>query len=868
MWRGQSTLSCVARKFWIMASTTQEHTGGANHQASSKILPCCPRPCVHPTAPFQADPRIAGQYAASELTLVQQNGEDEEEEGTVKAPQPVRDPRFSLLHRLGWWATVILPLGTLVIITAIGFLAFLWSNRQSNPTWRIVMINGWATRAVSLTSALVRNAADMQAGIGVAMLAALALESFQVRLADAARVSSLRSGRSDPFDLLPSVVGSFKWNHGVLLTPTIILICTTFLMQFSSTVLLSDLSLGLLPGHAQSSTTSIELSYDVTGHYNPAMNWTTQTYQVQAPLIPRRPTWQRSPTAFQTFAEYSEGVDVQNGTSDTGKLLRAFLPFADAQSRESICNYTGKAMVLDSRVTCQRPVMDRLRVQFDWCSSGGPSYNPGGRTYQISGLVSPSVFTPKMVAASSPVHFSCQYLLGAGGYSLCQLQVPHPVWESNIVLAGNRAGGLVSEFADIDTSENYTLWTGPVSYGTAFLVFYSPASAAADTESSYLCSYDSGENPPMNASAHAEWFDAAFIPTNGSCKWPSADIGYRLKNAPCMTPPYVSSLNVSLCYTAWDAAVVPVHAYSHTNRSEPIADFNQSSSTYQFDEVRNQLNHSNGSTVSRDDRRILTLEDQDSWLPTPGDGLPFAWQPFVQNCGDIAGPVQQTLIEAGGSAKTSQMSGNQTILLMEERASSIGLGPDGDLYKFSIADGGQLPKDTFLADPTLSGLFLEIIADNGSLAQALSSVITVLSGMAYYDQFPQFSKSANTTQVFFTTVLYPQTCRGFVAFVGVLAVHLCVIAFVAVTFGSLSRYTLLGNDWMAFTQIFSLAGKEPFVERTLAKDTEIARALREVGGLEMLTVGIAVSGESGRVELIGQQRHRLKRGRKREGDEV
>ena len=313
---------------------------------------------------------------------------------------------------------------------------------------------------------------------------------------------------------------------------------------------------------------------------------------------------------------------------------------------------------------------------------------------------------------------------------------------------------------------------------------------------------------------------------------------------------------------------MPVHAYSHTNRSEPIADFNRSSSTYQFDEVRNQLKNSHDSAVSGEDRGIVTLEGQDSWLPTSEDGLPFAWQPFVQNCGDIAGPVQQTLIEAGGSAKTSQMSGNQTILLNEERASSIGLGPDGALSKFSIADGGRLPNDTFLADPTLSGLFLETIADDGSLAQALSSVITVLSGMAYYDQFPQFSKSANTTQVFFTTVLYPRMCRGFVAFVGVLAVHLCIVAFIAVTFSSLCRYTLLGNDWMAFTQIFSVAGKDPFVERTLAKDKEIERALREAGGLEMLTVGIGMSGESGRVELIGKQRHRFKKGRRRECDEV
>jgi hypothetical protein len=736
------------------------------------------------------------------------------------------------------------------MVAAIGFLAFLWSRKKNNPTWRLVMVNGWTTRAVSLTSALVRNAADMQAGIAVAMLAALALESFQVRLAEAAKMSSLRSGRCDPFDLLPSVVGSFKWNRGVLFTPTTLLICTAFLLQFSSTVLLSDLYLGMLPGHAQSITSPIDLSYSVVGTYNSSEPWIFQNYQVQAPLMPRKPTWQRSPAAFPTFAEYSDTVDAKKGTSDTGRLLRAFLPFTDAQSRETISNYTGKAMVLDSRVSCQQPGLDQLRVSFNWCASGGP-YKPSGRTYQISGLVSPSMFTPKLVAASLPVPFSCQYLIGAANYSLCQLQVPYPGWESNPVIAGNRAGGLVSEFTDIRTPNNYTSYAGPVSYGAAFLVFHSPVSEVPVMEAGDLCQYDSDQNATMAMSAHDEWVDPTLLPNQEFCGKQSDNPGFYDENGSCSTPSYISSLSVSLCYAAWDAAVVSVGAYSNASRSEPTADFDPTSTTYQFDEVRHQLNYSYQKSDSVGNRGIMSLSANNTWLPALEDELPFAWQPFVQNCGDIAGPLQQSSIISGGTYKMSQMSSNQTILLYEEQASSIGLGPDGDSEKFGIADGGQLPNGTFFADPTHSRLFLEILANNGSLAQALSSVITVLSSMAYYDQFPQFSKSVNTTQVFFTTVLYPKSYRGFIAYVGVIAVHLCVVAFITTTFTSLSQYTLLGNDWMTFTQIFSVAGKDPF-ERTLAKDSEIVKSLRATG-VDEIKVGIDWSDQSGRVELIGRQ---------------
>ena len=64
--------------------------------------------------------------------------------------------------------------------------------------------------------------------------------------------------------------------------------------------------------------------------------------------------WQASlPVQWPTFAEYSEPPIQQTCVSDTGRSIRAFLPFG-VEDRQLIRNYSGKALVLDTRVTCQK----------------------------------------------------------------------------------------------------------------------------------------------------------------------------------------------------------------------------------------------------------------------------------------------------------------------------------------------------------------------------------------------------------------------------------------------------------------------------------------------------------------------------------
>ena len=133
----------------------------------------------------------------------------------------------------------------------------------------------------------------------------------------------------------------------------LLLFTTTTMLQFSSTALLSDLRLGQLPGLPTHRNVAFDFKYMMA---NGSLDMIAPGVSIVAageaayPLQIRTPTWSRNPPAYPVFAEYSEPVSSAKDVDDTGILLRAFIPFSDAESRENIRNYTGNAMVLDSRV--------------------------------------------------------------------------------------------------------------------------------------------------------------------------------------------------------------------------------------------------------------------------------------------------------------------------------------------------------------------------------------------------------------------------------------------------------------------------------------------------------------------------------------
>lgn len=155
------------------------------------------------------------------------------------------------------------------------------------------------------------------------------------------------------------------------------------------------------------------------------------------------------------------------------------------------------------------------------------------------------------------------------------------------------------------------------------------------------------------------------------------------------------------------------------------------------------------------------------------------------------------------------------------------------------------------ADLSLVALFTEIMAKNQSVAASMSSLLTVLSSMAYYDQSAQFQTSDQVSQVYFETVLFPQQSRGFTALAVVLFLHLIIVVAIVVMFRRLTRYTMIGNAWQNVAQIVTFMTEELLNGSTLAKDSSVSRRLRQEGRItDKVKVGYLEDADNERYGLV------------------
>ncbi|KAJ4377356.1 hypothetical protein N0V83_000181 [Neocucurbitaria cava] len=300
------------------------------------------------------------------------------------------------------------------------------------------MVDGWATRSVAVSTLILRTAVDLQAAIASAILAALLLESKAgVHLYQIASMSPMRAGTANPwtfascmFKDLWRLTAQYRRNYQICIM-AILLLITTSVLQFSSTILLSDLKSGPLVGHNIASEVRVGLSY--VG---------------ETEKIPRDSAWTTNPPSFPAFGEYAESPASDNsGVVDTGVLLRAFLPYATSESRQRLSDYHGNALILDARVSCQAPTLTGFN------GTGSTALNR-----QLTGVVAPSK-NVTMLQNITATPFNCT-VAWEGQVTICQLAQPK----------GAFTGSLASQFL------------GSTTYGTAFLIINASSQASAKDE--------------------------------------------------------------------------------------------------------------------------------------------------------------------------------------------------------------------------------------------------------------------------------------------------------------------------------------------------------------------------------------------------
>ena len=749
---------------------------------------------------------------------------------------------FSAYEKIGLLNVCYLAVGSTCILAALGFLWFLWLADFHNSTWHSIADHNWFTRTAALCALVIRAAASFQSMAATAMIGALGLEQMVVLLLNLASISTLRNANGGPYLLFWWLWKAFFYNPQrarmtLLLALATILTAVTALVQLTSFALLSDLNLRATPGKAHGSTLATNFAYTKNG---------------TIPVVARGSTWLRKPPFYPTFAEYHQPppTDLEDGISDTGLTLRAFVPLQDQQSRSLLTTWEGRGTVLDSRVVCMRPnlTLEKAHIADGTLALTGlfnAQFNASASGVELWVRSENSDFkyvvNPLSDWDSRPaVNFTCLAPLSietATGESLSQnnqsLAERSDItqWRLSICQpsAGLSPGSLVSEFKRLDQEPRTASTVENYAYGDAYLVVNVSsgselgwASVISEEDSRYGAVKGPGTSP-LSWGAHGaqnEWYDLIY-----------ADDASL-------------NLSVSLCYTAFDTADLNVAITSMQNRSEPAPTYNVIRNSYNYSLVRRQLGQADNGIVSYDtddfdSRGILSLENRSSWLPEPRKGdYQYSGQTVTETCwitdfANMAGPIQSNQFDY-----------------------STGSEWTGFLWNGYREPRSWVDVASIWADPSMISLVQEILQNGGSIAFAMQSIITVLTGIAYYDQLQQFNDASKITQTDFIIVTAPVKKRGLIVVSAVLGVHLILIlGIILPLFLKQTTVSTLGNAWQAVAQVYGEKTKEMLEKAPLAVDSVVEVAVKRPEGekgklINHEIVGIGLADNETKTEIV------------------
>ncbi|KAK3331820.1 hypothetical protein B0T19DRAFT_472836 [Cercophora scortea] len=253
---------------------------------------------------------------------------------------------------------LIVTLGTVVIVAALGLLASFWAASMNamdgaNPPSSFlssIITSGWAIRTVTVSSVFIRISMGVQGGLITAMLASVFLERNGARVSNLPMLSVMRSVNSHPIKLLqPLVQGPFGTLQVTCVSLATAAVLVALVSQFTSTILLLDFGNTLVltaPTRA-----SVPLGLEILGVNGILSSLQGVDY------------WNTRPAIYPRFAEMAGKPYEADGVQDTGLSFRSFVPFGSSTDREHLRSFNGLATVVDSRVICFRPHIDKPRVE-------------------------------------------------------------------------------------------------------------------------------------------------------------------------------------------------------------------------------------------------------------------------------------------------------------------------------------------------------------------------------------------------------------------------------------------------------------------------------------------------------------------------
>ncbi|KAL8697513.1 MAG: hypothetical protein Q9224_002273 [Gallowayella concinna] len=522
----------------------------------------------------------------------------------------------------------------------------------------------------------------------------------------------------------------------------------------------------------------------------PSTRMTTTNFVYNAngtvPYLSRGTVWTKKPPFFPTFLEYHQDAnDLSSDTADTGLTLRAFLPMESQQQRSMLRDFAGDAIVVDSRVRCVRPQLGMLKAHY----AAGPTFGLTGRVTIIPG---------QEKDFGSVLNYP----------TTRQTETTPDDWQIGLSYLGRFSN---ASFAPIHSEFRQASSNG--SYGMAFLVINITTGsllewqAVLGTDADEFGTFGGTGAQPKAYRGRKEWADLLFTANESLV------------------------MSATLCHAAYDSAVLDVAASGgQSNRTEPTPRYSIHSKSNDYTTIRHQLGQkSHGpQPLTPEDRGILSISKRESWLPGQGDYPRSSW---------LADAVTLTL------------HGDPSYSFDYISASSSTENITANLYDASSSIYAWKGETRLSPDPSITALFQEILNSRGDIAFALQSILTVFTGMVYYDQLERFNSPNEITTTPFIIISRPQSIRGITAVTVVLSIHLILMSVILHIFLSKTSLSTIGNSWQTLAQIARGDALELVNVAALSTDSAVEERVKQQRWKNRL-VGLRLNKKSRKVKLV------------------
>ncbi|KAL0937199.1 uncharacterized protein CTRU02_206930 [Colletotrichum truncatum] len=677
-----------------------------------------------------------------------------------RAPvRPNTNPR-----RLSFLLILSIFVSLLSIACAVSFVSWLWWTSHKDDRWRAwVLIPNRLQIGITVASVIIRTAVGTLAAIATAMIASVAVERRGVDLHAVAQVSIARFSSSGPLTLGLLALRSSTLAV-VVRVIVVLLILSTFAVQFTSTLLLSDLEQSQIASFTQ-----------------PMDNAYTFAGKLGSTTFPREDVflgydnglWGQRPQIAETFAEYSADSLASEGLDDTGPTVRAFLPIASQETRQSIVEYQGMAWATDSRVVCMRPELKNVRFCAPEETTGTHicgSVRLDGSVAEAAGLEWPE--------RSDFANFSCPTLTSS--------QWPHYTWQI-----------CRSTFEEFDSFANMGIqWSlyNITKKTTMELIWNRGMMGVGGLVSSTAIN---GTVSRPVSTKNGPWTEQSFY-----LKYQSEYEEEQEEKEEKF------SFNMTMCARfsglADSITQLNISATSSSNRTEPNYISKVEDGAFDTRAVRRQLGaFKDASYIPPEERQILSISRQslESSVAEARDGA--AWQKYTW------GGLMSTMFNESRQPRR---------IALCPHCSSV----------------GKKSTDTDVIYPRL---FLATMNETGSPARALQAIYFTYARVQYYNLIAAFKPNtavpgATTAQIVtFKSTPVPKHFRGYWGAMGILAIFLATFTAAAALFRS-TRFSLPGNIWHAVAQVSESAELSGVLrEARLINDDEVERLIKEASTL-------------------------------------